>query len=117
MCVHACFTNVMGCGESLGVLPAESGYNSYALPAADLTAWDETDPTNPHIDWNSVAADYENERVAVVDDLFSPEALAELLDFTLTASVFRTMRAGFLGAFPADGKTSTFVVLCIVIGV
>ena len=83
---------------------AESGYNSYSAPmVADVESWHNMDPTNPSIDWGTVAAEYQDKRVAVVDDLFSPEALEALLEYTLTAGVFRTMRAGFLGAFPADG--------------
>ena len=41
----------------------------------------------------------------VVDDLLSPDALGELQQYARHGCHFRTMRAGYLGAFPADGVT------------
>ena len=39
----------------------------------------------------------------VIDDLLSPQALRELQSYAAHGCHFRSMRAGYLGAFPTDG--------------
>ena len=55
------------------------------------------------IDWAAAMADYEAKRAVVVDDLLSAGALAELQSYTRHGAHFRTLRRGYLGAFPSDG--------------
>jgi hypothetical protein len=66
-------------------------------------------PLNPAHDWKEIQKTYQTERVVVIDDFLSAEALAELWSYTLGGAAFRTMRAGFLGAFPGDGATHPIV--------
>tara|TARA_B110001452_G_scaffold246837_1_gene232448 strand:- start:60 stop:1046 length:987 start_codon:yes stop_codon:yes gene_type:complete len=59
----------------------------------------------PRSDWAGLERKYVSERCVVIDDLLSADALAELQQYARHGCHFRTMRAGFLGAFPADGVT------------
>jgi hypothetical protein len=81
-----------------------------ASPSAELSpldaaaSWPGTcDPLRTDIDWHSAQCSYARDKVVVIDDLFSAPALAELQRFCLASPAFRTMRGGFLGAFPGDG--------------
>lgn len=56
-------------------------------------------------DWAALERKYVSERYVVIDNLLSADALAELQQYARHGCHFRTMRAGFLGAFPADGVT------------
>ena len=59
----------------------------------------------PRTDWTELQGRFASERCVVVDDLLSPDALLELQQYARHGCHFRTMRAGYLGAFPADGVT------------
>ena len=59
----------------------------------------------PRTDWAELGGKFVSERCVVVDDLLSLDALAELQQYARHGCHFRTMRAGYLGAFPADGVT------------
>jgi hypothetical protein len=52
---------------------------------------------------------YLQDRFVVVDDFFSKEALEEIWRYQLEAQIFQTMRAGYLGAFPANGNTHPLI--------
>ena len=56
-------------------------------------------------DWAAVEAEYSSKRVVVIDGLLDAPALAEMQRYARHGAHFRTMRAGYLGAFPADGTT------------
>lgn len=58
---------------------------------------------NQAVDWASAEAEYLRTGVMVIDDFLSPEVLEELWAYTLEGPTFRTVRNGFLGAFPGDG--------------
>ena len=64
------------------------------------------------IDWSAACSTYASKRLLVVDDLLSASALAELQAYTQHGAHFRTLRKGYLGAFPADGTTHPLI-LCL----
>ena len=57
------------------------------------------------IDWRGLQLEYREKRVVVIDNLLSAAALAELQAWARHGANFRTLRRGFVGAFPADGAT------------
>lgn len=86
-----------------------------AAAAAALT--DDGDCASPtklralrsDIDWVRVVHEYNSMRAVVIDDLLAPPALAALQAYTRHGAHFRTLRNGYLGAFPADGTTHPLV--------
>jgi len=80
-------------------------------PTERLSAWGPgtADPLNAQVDWPRAEAEYLSKRLVVVDDFFSPEALDELWCYAREAPCFRTVRNGFLGAFPADGNVHPII--------
>jgi tetratricopeptide (TPR) repeat protein len=77
----------------------------------DRAFWVEKDPLahHPKAVWADIAEKYMSERLVVVDEFLSADALEELRRFVARAPIFRTMRAGFLGSFPADGATHVVI--------
>jgi len=67
------------------------------------------EPLSASIDWARVERDYREDQIAIVDDFFTPEALEELWRFSTETSSFRTVRNGFLGAFPANGNVHPLI--------
>ena len=57
------------------------------------------------LDWAWASSEYATQRHVVIDDLLEPLALATLQAYTRHGAHFRTLRKGYLGAFPADGTT------------
>ncbi len=57
------------------------------------------------IDWRGLQLEYKAKRVVVIDNLLCAAALAELQAWAWHGANFRTLRRGFVGAFPADGAT------------
>ena len=84
-------------GAPLPLPPAALSASASSLPAAHALRRD--------IDWAAASREYEERRAVVVDDLLEPMALAELQAYTRHGAHFRTLRRGYLGAFPADGTT------------
>jgi len=60
---------------------------------------------NPNLDWAAIEKEYRETKITVIDDFFTQETLEELWRYSQEATCFRTVRNGFLGAFPADGNT------------
>eukprot|EP00439_Symbiodinium_sp_Y106_P007833 s5223_g1.t1 len=65
--------------------------------------WEDKDPLNPEIDWDALEKDFLDNGLIVVDDFFCAEALQELWRYSMEATCFRSLRPGYLGAFPWDG--------------
>lgn len=79
---------------------------STPYPSAGLASWDAgggADPLSNAVDWSRVEAEYLDRSVVTIDGFFNEAALAELWRYAREAPIFRTVRNGFLGAFPADG--------------
>jgi hypothetical protein len=51
--------------------------------------WRKQDPLNGSLDWETLQAKYLRERLVIIDDLFSPDALEELLRYTRAEANFR----------------------------
>eukprot|EP00927_Polykrikos_kofoidii_P050118 TRINITY_DN44053_c0_g1_i1.p1 TRINITY_DN44053_c0_g1~~TRINITY_DN44053_c0_g1_i1.p1 ORF type:complete len:614 (-),score=104.24 TRINITY_DN44053_c0_g1_i1:110-1951(-) len=64
----------------------------------------------PSIDFVGAQQEYMRSGVLVIDDFFAPGALAELWRYSMETPSFRTVRAGFLGAFPSDGFSHPLVI-------
>jgi hypothetical protein len=83
-------------------------FTSSPYPPQRLGAWTEeagADPLNPSVNWAEAEASYASDRITVVDEFFTVDALEELWRYARETACFRTVRRGFLGAFPADGNT------------
>eukprot|EP00937_MAST-01D_sp_MAST-1D-sp2_P004743 g4743.t1 len=61
-------------------------------------------------DWAAAEQAYARDRRVTLDGLLSDAALAEVQRYAKCTPAFRTMRGGFLGAFPADGATHPLLV-------
>ena len=61
------------------------------------------------INWAEAVQTYATRRILVVDDLLDERALAEMQAYARHGAHFRTLRQGYLGAFPADGTTHPLV--------
>ena len=61
------------------------------------------------IDWAAAQHTYVTERILVLDRLFSEPALARLQAYARHGAHFRSMRRGYLGAFPSDGVTHPLI--------
>lgn len=61
------------------------------------------------IDWAAACDTYASKRLLVIDDLLSASTLAALQAYTRHGAHFRTLRRGYLGAFPADGTTHPLI--------
>lgn len=79
------------------------------LPPIDAGALPPTTALRADIDWAWAAREYSSKRMVVVDDLLGPAALAMMQAYTRHGAHFRTLRAGYLGAFPADGTTHPLI--------
>ena len=55
------------------------------------------------IDWAWATREYAEQRTVVIDDLLSPTALRAIQSYARHGAHFRTLRKGYLGAFPSDG--------------
>ena len=75
------------------------------LPPIDAGAMPPLTALRSDIDWAWASGEYASARTVVVDELLDPLALATLQRYTRHGAHFRTLRAGYLGAFPADGTT------------
>lgn len=62
--------------------------------------------------WRAAERDLAAGKVVVLDNFFSVEVLAELQRYSKVTGAFRTVRAGFLGAFPGDGLSHPFIAAC-----
>lgn len=83
------------------LLSTSTPYPSSGLSACETAIG--TGPLSDAVDWSKVEAEYLDKKVVVIDGFFNEAALAELWRYAREAPVFRTVRNGFLGAFPADG--------------
>lgn len=54
-------------------------------------------------DWSLIEKEFKEKNIVIIDDFFTPEYLEMIYQYTLRADIFKTQRAGFLGAFPSDG--------------
>ena len=61
------------------------------------------------ISWAAAMRTYATQRAVVIDDLLSASALAELQAYSRHGAHFRTLRNGYLGAFPSDGTTHPLI--------
>ena len=57
------------------------------------------------IDWPSMVHEYNRSRCIVIDNILDPAALSILQAYSRHGANFRTLRKGYLGAFPSDGTT------------
>jgi hypothetical protein len=57
------------------------------------------------IDWAWAVKEYSEQRAVVIDELLDPTALSSLQAYARHGAHFRTLRKGYLGAFPSDGVT------------
>uniref|UniRef100_A0A7S4S1V5 Uncharacterized protein n=2 Tax=Alexandrium monilatum TaxID=311494 RepID=A0A7S4S1V5_9DINO len=75
-------------------------------PSERTAAWRDLDPLaeNPLL-WAEAQGTFLQSGFAVVDGFLRAEALAELWAYVREAPCFRTLRPGYLGAFPQDGCT------------
>ncbi|CAN0131920.1 unnamed protein product [Scytosiphon promiscuus] len=63
---------------------------------------------NPKLDWKAVEEAYLGNRpikITHIDNFFSEEALAVLLDLARGSSIFVDNRANYLGSYPGDGMS------------
>ncbi|OLP83875.1 hypothetical protein AK812_SmicGene35315 [Symbiodinium microadriaticum] len=65
--------------------------------------WEDKDPLNSEIDWDALEEDFLDNGLIVVDEFFCAEALQELWRYSMEGTCFRSLRPGYLGAFPWDG--------------
>lgn len=72
-----------------------------------------TTALNPDIDWAAASRAYISERVVVIDDLLEPQALAAIQAYARHGAHFRTLRNGYLGAFPGDGTTHPLILALV----
>ena len=73
---------------------------AFEVPYEVRADWHLKDPLSPS-SWCSEA--FLSHGLLVLDDFFTPTALAELWSFATKAGCFRSLRPGYLGAFAADG--------------
>ena len=95
-------------GEPLPLPPKPpAGTSSLAAVAAparfDCGHWRPGTPILTPQPWSALEASYTTDRLVVIDNLLSPSALHELQSYAAHGCHFRSMRAGYLGAFPTDG--------------
>lgn len=72
-------------------------------PADRERLWEAKDPLRLENPWHSCVEEFRAKGLVVIDHFFSLEGLAELWTYALEAPCFRSLRPGYLGAFPADG--------------
>lgn len=96
------------------VYPADRFDTSCSTPASGSSARSPPEPLNSGIDWGTVEREYLEAKITVVDDFFTAEALEELWRYSTEAASFRTVRNGFLGAFPADGNVHPLILATVV---
>jgi hypothetical protein len=63
--------------------------NAKAALDQAMERWKGEDPLNTSLDWADLESQYLNERLVIIDDLFSQDALDELLRYTRTEANFR----------------------------
>lgn len=89
----------------LPVPPTIAACGEHASPSVEACAR----ALRSSIDWAHVSREYEERRAVVIDDLLDPAALQTLQAYSRHGANFRTLRKGYLGAFPADGTTHPVV--------
>ncbi|CAK9029136.1 unnamed protein product [Durusdinium trenchii] len=73
-----------------------------ACPYQISEGWEWEDPLNEQ-PWDLFAQEFATKGLFLLDDFFSGSALAELWRYSTEAPCFRSLRPGYLGAFPSDG--------------
>ncbi|CAE8594819.1 unnamed protein product, partial [Polarella glacialis] len=81
-------------------------------PGERLQEWDERDPLSCGEHWEKSQTAFLSSGLIVVDDFFTEAALSELWNFACEAPCFRSLRPGYLGAFPADGCVHPMLRCC-----
>lgn len=74
-------------------------------PVPRLAAWEDACPLASDVDWARVDGEFSDQGLIVLDGFFNDAALEELWSYVLEAPCFKSLRPGYLGAFPADGCT------------
>lgn len=89
---------------------APLGQSLEAMHAPLWEAWPASRAVlNEGLDWDALRREYAASGMVVIDELLAGDALAELQRYGRAVPAFRTMRAGFLGAFPSDGACHPLV--------
>lgn len=83
--------------------------SALSLRGAGGVTGPSADPLSAAVDWAAARRAYQTEKIAIIDDFFTPDALEELWRFSRESPSFRTVRNGFLGAFPADGNVHPLI--------
>lgn len=97
--------------EAQRILLASHGQPLPLLPIAPLAPASTRRALRADIDWREAMRTYAVRRVVVIDNILEPDALAELQAYVRHGAHFRTLRRGYLGAFPSDGTTHPLIQL------
>jgi len=94
--------------ESIASALKQGLYNQmphlYPFPVTCFSSWETNGVLNPSVaTWLDAQTAYLNQGIATIDDFFTADVLSELWSFAREAPCFRTLRPGYLGAFPTDG--------------
>ena len=97
-------------GSNAGAAAGHSHNGDAAVAASSSSLPSQaTRALRADIDWIAAANAYATQRAVVIDDLLSAATLSELQAYTRHGAHFRTVRSGYLGAFPSDGTTHPLI--------
>jgi len=65
-----------------------------------------TNPLNPDLDLAAINAEYESNRLVVVDDILRPDVIEELRKFCLESTIWHNVKPTFVGAYWDKGFSS-----------